>query len=95
MPVMDVLGGKSKHLIDIINDLEQFGIQKSQIPLPKIVVVGDQSAGKSSIVEALSGIKVPRASQTCTRVGQSKVIFLCSTLTQLVVPDPNYHDQRR
>ncbi|KAI9690901.1 MAG: hypothetical protein M1822_008521 [Bathelium mastoideum] len=64
---MDVFGGKSKSLIDIINDLEHLGIERSQIPLPRIVVVGDQSAGKSSVIEALSRIKVPRASGTCTR----------------------------
>ncbi|KAF2239623.1 P-loop containing nucleoside triphosphate hydrolase protein [Viridothelium virens] len=64
---MDALDNKSKQLVSIINELERLGIEKSQIPLPKIVVVGDQSAGKSSIVEAISGIKVPRASGTCTR----------------------------
>ncbi|KAF9022803.1 hypothetical protein BDZ89DRAFT_1018629 [Hymenopellis radicata] len=35
--------------------------------LPKIVVIGGQSAGKSSLVEAVSGITVPRDSGTCTR----------------------------
>ena len=65
---MDVLSSQSKLLVNIINELDRLGIEKSQIPLPKIVVVGDQSAGKSSIVEALSEIKVPRASGTCTRV---------------------------
>ncbi|KAL9094921.1 MAG: hypothetical protein Q9165_002871 [Trypethelium subeluteriae] len=56
---MDALDSKSKQLVSIINELERLGIEKSQIPLPKIVVVGDQSAGKSSIVEAISGIKCP------------------------------------
>lgn len=35
--------------------------------LPKFVVVGDQSAGKSSVVEALCNITVPRDQGTCTR----------------------------
>ncbi|KAJ6459366.1 P-loop containing nucleoside triphosphate hydrolase protein [Mycena vitilis] len=35
--------------------------------LPSITVIGGQSAGKSSLVEAVSGIKVPRDSGTCTR----------------------------
>jgi GTPase SAR1 family protein len=36
-------------------------------PLPRIVFVGDQSSGKSSLIEAISRIKVPRAVDTCTR----------------------------
>jgi GTPase SAR1 family protein len=35
--------------------------------LPSIVVIGGQSAGKSSLVEAVSGVNVPRDSGTCTR----------------------------
>ncbi|KAH0580177.1 hypothetical protein H2248_001700 [Termitomyces sp. 'cryptogamus'] len=39
------------------------------IPLnmPRLAVIGSQSAGKSSLVEAVSGICVPRDSGTCTR----------------------------
>ena len=68
---MDVLSSQSKLLVGIINELDKLGIEKSQIPLPKIIVIGDQSAGKSSIVQAISRIKVPRASGTCTRVSLS------------------------
>ncbi|KAF8873241.1 P-loop containing nucleoside triphosphate hydrolase protein [Infundibulicybe gibba] len=35
--------------------------------LPRITVIGGQSAGKSSLVEAVSGINVPRDPGTCTR----------------------------
>ncbi|KAF8885539.1 P-loop containing nucleoside triphosphate hydrolase protein [Gymnopilus junonius] len=35
--------------------------------LPRVVVVGGQSSGKSFLVEAVSGINVPRDSGTCTR----------------------------
>lgn len=37
------------------------------IDLPQIAVVGNQSAGKSSLIESISGITLPRASGTCTR----------------------------
>ncbi|EPQ53379.1 hypothetical protein GLOTRDRAFT_79497 [Gloeophyllum trabeum ATCC 11539] len=40
---------------------------QSVLELPRIAVIGGQSAGKSSLVEAISGIKVPRDSGTCTR----------------------------
>ena len=37
------------------------------LDIPIIAVVGSQSAGKSSLIEAISGITLPRASGTCTR----------------------------
>ncbi|KAI0027599.1 P-loop containing nucleoside triphosphate hydrolase protein [Vararia minispora EC-137] len=37
------------------------------IDVPRVVVIGNQSAGKSSVVEAISGITVPRDAGTCTR----------------------------
>lgn len=36
-------------------------------PLPKIVFVGNQSSDKSSLIEAISRIKVPRVRDMCTR----------------------------
>ncbi|XXG51094.1 hypothetical protein AAC387_Pa02g4947 [Persea americana] len=38
------------------------------IQLPTIVVVGDQSSGKSSVLESLAGISLPRGQGICTRV---------------------------
>lgn len=37
------------------------------IPLPQLVVVGDQSSGKSSVLESLTGFSFPRAATLCTR----------------------------
>ncbi|KAK4335122.1 P-loop containing nucleoside triphosphate hydrolase protein [Rhodotorula toruloides] len=47
-------------------DLRSAGAS-TEIDLPRIAVIGNQSAGKSSLVEAISGIKVPRDAGTCTR----------------------------
>lgn len=41
---------------------------KEGIQLPTIVVVGDQSSGKSSVLESLAGISLPRGQGICTRV---------------------------
>jgi len=35
--------------------------------LPMIAVIGSQSAGKSSLIESISGITLPRSAGTCTR----------------------------
>lgn len=40
---------------------------QADMDLPVISVIGSQSAGKSSLIESISGIKLPRASGTCTR----------------------------
>jgi hypothetical protein len=51
-------------------DIEKF------IKMPKIVFIGNQSAGKSSLIEAISKIKVPRAAGTCTRCPME--VMLCT-----------------
>ena len=53
-------------LNEIVKALRDCGTEEV-IKLPKIAVIGNQSAGKSSLIEAISQIKVPRASGTCTR----------------------------
>ena len=51
----------------LVQDLRDLGVEELEIPLPKICVIGDQSTGKSSLIEGISGIKVPRNAGTCTR----------------------------
>ncbi|KAA0702287.1 Mx Interferon-inducible [Triplophysa tibetana] len=53
-------------LIELIDSLRLIGIDED-IGLPSIAVVGDQSSGKSSVLEALSGIALPRGSGIVTR----------------------------
>ncbi|KAJ3694124.1 hypothetical protein LUZ60_009604 [Juncus effusus] len=55
-------------LLDAVDRLRQLKITKEGIQLPTIVVVGDQSSGKSSVLESLAGISLPRGQGICTRV---------------------------
>jgi len=55
-------------LNDVVNTLHSLGAQQDGVRLPKIAVIGNQSSGKSSLIEAISRVQVPRAGgQTCTR----------------------------
>jgi ABC-type phosphate/phosphonate transport system ATPase subunit len=40
-----------------------------------IAVIGSQSAGKSSLIESISGITLPRSTGTCTRLAHARFIF--------------------
>lgn len=59
------LATEQRGLLDLIDKL-QFA-QLDDVKLPQIVVVGDQSAGKSSVLEAISGTPFPRDAGACTR----------------------------
>jgi len=52
-------------LIDRLSDL--LGYETHDISLPQIAVIGDQSAGKSSVLEALSSLPFPRGVGLVTR----------------------------
>lgn len=53
-------------LLDSIDRLRLQGINK-YISLPQIIVYGDQSSGKSSVLEAISGVSFPIKSNLYTR----------------------------
>ncbi|KAG7293325.1 hypothetical protein NEMBOFW57_003373 [Staphylotrichum longicolle] len=56
----------SASILRKIDKLRERNIGK-HVPLPQLVVVGDQSSGKSSLLESLTGIPFPRNVELCTR----------------------------
>lgn len=61
------------------------------VNLPQIVVVGDQSSGKSSVLEGLIKMLLPRGSGLCTRFA-TQIIFRWSLKTGVavsIIPDPS------
>jgi len=60
------LGQDQQGMLDAIDRLRSTKL--SDIELPQLVVVGDQSAGKSSVLDAISGIPVPRHAGACTKI---------------------------
>lgn len=66
--------GKDKSkLFDIIDKFRENGINED-ISLPQLVVVGDQSSGKSSLLEALTRLPFPVAGTLCTRFA-TQIVF--------------------
>ncbi|XP_033977526.1 interferon-induced GTP-binding protein Mx-like isoform X2 [Trematomus bernacchii] len=57
---------KVRPCIDLIDSLRSLGVEED-LALPAIAVIGDQSSGKSSVLEALSGVALPRGSGIVTR----------------------------
>lgn len=50
---LEILGHEMKELIQGARNLRQLGIEELGLPLPKLIVVGDQSTGKSSLIEGI------------------------------------------
>ncbi|KIO03399.1 hypothetical protein M404DRAFT_145645 [Pisolithus tinctorius Marx 270] len=75
-------------LLDLLNRLRNTGVQKD-IDLPMIAVIGNQSAGKSSLIESISGLTLPRSSGTCTRQ-IPHLIHRCPTECRLTHTDSEW-----
>ncbi|KAL8294497.1 hypothetical protein RB600_000437 [Gaeumannomyces tritici] len=89
------LANEQRSLIDLIAKL-QFA-QLDNVKLPQIVVVGDQSAGKSSVLEAITGTPFPRDAGACTRFATEIRMRRTAqpSLKVAIIPDKNrpYRDQ--
>lgn len=80
-----------KGLLDIIDKLRSKGISR-YIDLPQIIVCGDQSSGKSSAMEAISGLSFSTNDNLCTRFA-TEVILRRSTTSSLRVSIFPSHDR--
>ncbi|KNA26001.1 hypothetical protein SOVF_001460 [Spinacia oleracea] len=67
-PLISSYNDRIRPLLDAVDKLRNLKVMKEGIQLPTIVVVGDQSSGKSSVLESLAGISLPRGQGICTRV---------------------------
>lgn len=63
---LEQLQGEQKALLDTIDRLRKHGVGRF-VDLPQIIVVGDQSSGKSSVLEAISRVRFPVHDKLCTR----------------------------
>jgi interferon-induced GTP-binding protein Mx len=64
---MELIEEKVRPCLDLIDKLRSIGIDKDY-SIPQIAVMGDQSSGKSSALEAITGIPFPRGTGTVTKM---------------------------
>ncbi|KAF4450002.1 hypothetical protein F53441_6786 [Fusarium austroafricanum] len=64
---------EARSLHDISDKLSACGVGKI-VNLPQIIVVGEQSAGKSSVLEAISHVRFPVEGNLCTRFATELVL---------------------
>lgn len=75
-PVPSVVTLQSKdheEILDAIDQLRAEGISK-YLNLPQLIVCGDQSSGKSSVLEAISGLGFPSKDNLCTRFATELIL---------------------
>jgi hypothetical protein len=65
--LQQLLHPEYEKLLDTIDKLQQNPLSKElDLPLPQIIVCGNQSSGKSSVIEAISGRYFPKSHSCCT-----------------------------
>jgi hypothetical protein len=62
-----------RDLLDVIDRLRSQGLSRF-VDLPQIIVCGDQSSGKSSALEAISGLSFPAKDNLCTRFATELIL---------------------
>ncbi|THV46033.1 hypothetical protein BGAL_0425g00100 [Botrytis galanthina] len=79
---------EQQRVLDTVAHLRKCGLENT-LPLPQLVVCGDQSAGKSSVLEALTEIPFPRKDNLCTRFATEISLRNADTkkLTIKIIPD--------
>lgn len=86
-----------QRFIAFVDTLRRLGIERD-CPIPQIAVAGDQSAGKSSVLELISGIPFPRGTGTVTKCAIRICMRQCDTWSaslfrQLETGDPTEAEQ--
>ena len=81
--IEDLQTDEQRRVLDTVAQVRKCGLE-SILSLPQLVVCGDQSAGKSSVLEALTEIPFPRNDNLCTRFA-TEIILRRATVNSLTI----------
>ncbi|KAH7072271.1 P-loop containing nucleoside triphosphate hydrolase protein [Paraphoma chrysanthemicola] len=92
----DLCSKEQLNLLDSVDRLRSQGIDH-YVSLPQIIVCGDQSSGKSSVLEAISGVSFPVKSNLCTRFPTELVLRKTPHVgvSVSIVPDHSHNESER
>ncbi|KIW12491.1 hypothetical protein PV08_09768 [Exophiala spinifera] len=90
MPDVQLQTPQHEELLNIIDTLRSLGIGR-YVDLPQIIVCGDQSSGKSSALEAISGLRFPTKDNLCTRFATELILRRApvASVTVTIIPAPD------
>ncbi|KAF2499712.1 Dynamin family protein [Lophium mytilinum] len=91
---LDTLQSDSQRkLLDVVDKFRRDGLADI-LKLPQIVVCGNQSSGKSSVLEAITEIPFPRKENLCTRFATEIVLRrdVTSSISTTIISDKNRPD---
>jgi len=71
--VQKLQSAEQMELLDVVDSLRACGLSEI-VALPQLIVCGDQSSGKSSVLEAISGIPFPKQDTLCTRFATEVIL---------------------
>ena len=83
-----LLSNEQSRTMDFVDHLRRLGLG-GVLQLPQLVVCGDQSSGKSSVLEAITEIPFPRKENLCTRFAMEIVLrkHPAASVTTKITPD--------
>ncbi|KAK0621935.1 P-loop containing nucleoside triphosphate hydrolase protein [Bombardia bombarda] len=89
----------SKDQLELLDSIDRLRLQgiNNYVSLPQIIVCGDQSSGKSSVLEAISGVSFPVKSNLCTRFPTELVLRRTAHIsaTVSIVPHESRSDSEQ
>ena len=91
---------ESRGQVELLNDIDLLrsqGLGHFEVSLPQIIVCGDQSSGKSSVLEALSRVQFPTKDELCTRFATEVVLRKAATehARVTIIPGKSCDDEER
>jgi hypothetical protein len=93
---LEALQAEQRKILDLVDNLRRRGLS-SVLQLPQIAVVGDQSSGKSSVLEAITQIPFPRKENLCTRFATEIIMRreMTESITCRINPDSGRSDEEQ